>query len=64
MTLSPWGEMCKPNSAERDGLGGQPQAAQGLGGGGSSEIHKHHLNLVPLTRKNCLSAELGSSGQS
>lgn len=37
VTLSPSGEMCKPNSAEqeRDGLGGAPQAAQGLDGGGS-----------------------------
>lgn len=34
VTLSPWGEMCKPNSAqqERVGLGGQPLAAQGLSG--------------------------------
>lgn len=64
VTLSPWGEMCKPNNAEqeRDGLGGQHQAAQGLDGGGSSETHKHHLNLVPLTWKSCLSPELGFCG--
>lgn len=65
VTLSPWGGMCKPNSAEQeqDGLGGQPLTAQGLDGGGSSVTHRHYLNLVPLTWKSCLFPEFGFSGQ-